>query len=413
MENQEITTQISPSIEKGPIDSAAMDFLISDDAISSQQLNASDIISQAKGIRDGGVNAANAQRRAQGAGIENTFNTQIGNLNRNASDSRRAFAQGSSMGTSTAQYKVISDTINQNLKELYSARSAAELNADANQLSQINLMEVQYLQQKQQATSNLFSRMMDIAGIRQQQSSFQLQQRQQRFNEKETIGGIALQFGLEVQDGDDIDSIIGRAAPVVQDQIQRIKDNDTLDMEQKRANIKNTELQYEQIKASIATQRAQSREIAARINSQKSFSNLPESLIVDAAKNGTSPFELIKLGANPEFVTKGLFLKDAPLAMEDIRAELDDGGRGEEQIALAISEEYPNITQEKAALMVFKELQDRQKSTSSSKPNNLPAMFNSAVDSINKSQEDLYKFITGKAPKDIGSLKDGTFNFGR
>ena len=256
MENEPIeTTQETTS---GPVESAALNLMLSDEAVTSEQDNFTDIINRAQGVQESGRAAATANLAAQNQSIDNSFGRAERELQRDAGNARAAFAQGSAMGTSTAQFKLLDDTINKNLNDIKSRKEEARLNADSAYLQQLNLLEVQYLEQKQQAGQVMFNNLMQIAGLGQSQSQFnksfglqarqvELQEQAQQFQQEQALNSVALEFGLELQPGETMESIINRATPIVQ--------------EMRGLEKQQAELSLEQMRSSIATQRAQRAQI--------------------------------------------------------------------------------------------------------------------------------------------------------
>lgn len=246
MENQPIET--TEQTTQTPVESAALNLMLSDEAVTSEQDNFRDIVNRASGVKDTGIDAAEAARKSQLASIEGTFGREQRNLERNARDARTAFAQGSSMGTSTAQFKLLNDTINQNLGDIKARKEEARLNSDSNYLAQLNQLEADYLLQKQNASQAMFNNIMQIAGLGQQATQFnkqfglqarqmELQEQAQQFEQKQALNSVALEFGLEVGEGETMESIINRATPLVQEMRGLEKQRAELSLQQMRTSI--------------------------------------------------------------------------------------------------------------------------------------------------------------------------------
>ena len=111
-----------------------------------------------------------------------------------ANEARRGFA------TNTGILKQIYQDTDKNLKDLEGASKIAEL----------QLKEMEF---KQEAAQRAYSNMLSMANFGLSAKQEARQQRAQTFQEKQALGAIALQYGLKVEAGDDIDSMLNKAAP--------------------------------------------------------------------------------------------------------------------------------------------------------------------------------------------------------
>lgn len=351
MENQPIET--TEQTTQAPVESAALDLMLSDEAVTSEQDNFRDIVNRASGVKESGIDAAESARKSQLASIEGTFGREQRNLERNARDARTAFAQGSSMGTSTAQFKLLNDTINQNLGDIKARKEEARLNADSNYLAQLNQLEVEYLAQKQNASQVMFSNLMQIAGLGQAESQFSKQfglQRQQfeqqkqaqQFQQEQAIGSIALQFGLDMQEGETLDSIIDRAAPIV--------------TEQRGMDRKEQELRLQQIRASINQANASAAQIrTAAARDQKVSGMSPEELKQAVQLGLVSPDEAFKTADSTEQRNAVISAQREglnALAGQSIAQYAQDSSMSRQDIIDTVMAENPGLLSTEVAAMV-------------------------------------------------------------
>lgn len=340
MENAKIETT-----EKTPVQSAALDLMMSDEAVSSQQQNVTDIVNRAESVRDTGIAAAGGARDAQMAGIEGSFGREERTLGLNITQAKRAFAQGSSMGTSTAQFKLLNDTITKNLGDLKSRKEEARLNADSDYLAQINSLEMGYLEQQQAATQQAFNNILGIAGLNQQSQQIMLQERAQDFAQKKAVGDIALQFGLNVEDGDTLESLLNKAAPIVQGDRAQATEEQALRMDQIRQAIKTAQAQEQ-------SNRAQAASVRQAMSENKRLEDMDQDALATLVAQGMiDPTKAISLGASPTKLLAADKSYSADLATQDIQ-QLAAEGSSKEDIIDTVKAGNPNLSRAEIAALV-------------------------------------------------------------
>jgi hypothetical protein len=287
----------------------ALSFLTSDRAVSSQQTNMKDIVSRAEKLTGATRDAAEAGRTAALTSADNVFGNDMRSMQTQSDNAYTAFAQSSQMGTSTAQYKLLNDTVQKNMNDIRGRMVEAQQTADYNYYTRLQEAELNEIKIRQDATQQQFQNLLGLAGIQQQKDSFLLQQKAQDFSQKQAIGSIALQFGLDVQEGDTLDSIIGRAAPLATEERQ---------------------LELDQIRTQIAAQKASMARASAAVGAAKAGNGtidsdiLPQDLFEAVRGGSVSLTDAYKTAKTPEQVAavqKG----EEQLYKESISTQFESG----------------------------------------------------------------------------------------
>lgn len=249
MENEQPTNITS---QRTPVQNAALNYALSDEMLSSNIASTNDIIARAEARQASGIQAAEAGRIAGQTRIENDAFFRQEDMLRDAGANRLAMRESRGMATSVAQFQVFDETVNAQIRDINRVKQEALANNDALYYQQLSNLELETLQMRMQATQQSFQNILGLAGLGLQQQDFGLRLRGQEFQEEQAIGNIALEFGLEVQPGDTIDSIVSRAAPLASESRQ---------------------LQLDQIRAQIAHTKAQSAELARAARDRNSLNN--------------------------------------------------------------------------------------------------------------------------------------------
>lgn len=309
----------------------ALDILTSEEAVTSQQEQVSELIEDARGVTERGVTAAEAAREAAVLQTEETFDRAIERAESGAISTRRSFAQASAFGTSTAQFKLMNDTVNDNLNDLNKRKNAALASADTSLAQEIARLEANELLFRTNANQQFFQNMLGLAGVQQNQQAFDLSQRAQEFSEGQSIGSIALEFGLDVREGETIDSIIGRAQPFAS---------------------KERKLRLDQMQASLNTQRLQAQEIQTKISNRESLKGMGIDAIAKfAIQTGADPLALVlDHGVDAVKLDTAIVKQKRVLAAEDVALAIA-GGDDADIIAEDIKNKYDLTTAQVAGLI--------------------------------------------------------------
>jgi hypothetical protein len=117
-------------------------------------------------------------------------------------------------GGATGSYglQIVDREIEKSLRDLEQRKSELVLQGNAAAANEISKLEVQQLQFRQQAQQQTFSNLLQLGGIGLQYRSQTLAEQAQGFQERSAMAGIALEYGLTIQPGETIDSLITRAS---------------------------------------------------------------------------------------------------------------------------------------------------------------------------------------------------------
>lgn len=195
----------------------------------------------------------------------------------------------SGFGTVMAGLRRVVETTDKELKDLDMRKEEMLLAGEADAASQISQLQVKQLEMKQNAMQQAFNNLLAVSSFGMQAyqfekgqaesnrqfnlsyelegEKFQLQKDQQSFTEKQAMSGIALEFGLDVQPGDTIDTIVDRAAA-------------TGFMDEKRA------LELEQMRSSIKSSNAQAARALQQIEQDESFDDVSAGILANALIKG-------------------------------------------------------------------------------------------------------------------------------
>lgn len=153
-------------------------------------------------------------------------------------DSRSGFA------TNMVALRNLVDLTDKNLNDLEQRKQELILQNNAQAAAQIAGLEFQALQYKQQATQQVFSNLLSFGQFALSVQQEQRLQSAQDFAERSAIADIALQYGLTVNEGDTLDTIVTRAMPIASEQQK-------LQLEKLRADIAYTNTQISNIKSGV------------------------------------------------------------------------------------------------------------------------------------------------------------------
>lgn len=163
----------------------------------------------------GAISGIEKSREASAQRIESAFDRQIGEaegVGERALTSSREAQRG--YATNTAALRQIREDTDKQVKDLEQRKQELILAGEAESASKIADLQFQALQFRQQAQQQVFSNILGMGqfGIQAQQE--QRLARQQEFSEKQAVGNIALEFGLDVREGESLEGVIQRAAPL-------------------------------------------------------------------------------------------------------------------------------------------------------------------------------------------------------
>lgn len=193
-------------------------------------LDQADIVSSGQtGLEEkisGVVSGIEKGREVGAARTEATFGRQIEERRElgaaqitTAREAQRGF------GVNTAQLKQLQQDTEKSLKDLEERRNLALQEGDQAASQQIRELELSALQFQQKAEQQTFQNTLATAGFQLQQrteqrlteqfqSNLAFQKQTQDFKKRETIAGIAAEFGVEIDEGETLESIVNKAAPI-------------------------------------------------------------------------------------------------------------------------------------------------------------------------------------------------------
>lgn len=122
------------------------------------------------------------------------------------------------------------------IKDLDQRKNELILAGDAAAAGKIADLQVQKLSFEQEAAQRTFSNLLSIGGFALNVKSNQLAEKAQTFQESQAKSAIALQYGLKMEPGDTLDSLVTKAMPLASEE-QKLK------LEQLRANIRESNAQ--------------------------------------------------------------------------------------------------------------------------------------------------------------------------
>lgn len=240
--------------------------------ISSQGSNIDQSINKAK---EGVERATQASSRA----IASQYDREIGyareGIDRNFQSARAAGVGGMQ---NMAAFRELTSTSDKQLNDLAQRKQELILQNDAIGAQKIADLELQALDYKQKATQQVFNNLLGISGVVQQSEQFKLQQRVQSFQEEQTKGSIALQYGVEALPGESLDQLITRVSPLASADRQ---------------------LELREIRARINAQEAQTAEIARKVKAGSNLEGLSdESIALGITRGMIDPSDLGYISSN-------------------------------------------------------------------------------------------------------------------
>jgi len=171
--------------------------------------------SSAKGIQEAGASRIGLEAEEQAETIKETGTQTL----TSAKEAQRGF------GTNTAALKAIQDSTQKQLADLDKRKDQALLENNtvfADKISNLQLKAIEFQQQAEQQT---FSNILAVGGFELQQqtqerlnqqflSNLEYQKQTQSFKEKQTIAGIAAEYGLTMDENETLESIVNKVKPM-------------------------------------------------------------------------------------------------------------------------------------------------------------------------------------------------------
>jgi len=194
------------------------------DTVRNQLTQQSGIVSSSdKTIQDqitAAISSIQGGAKDSAAAIEKTYNakeayqaTQNANTLSATQEAQRGFA------TNTALLQQIKDAGSKSINDLEQQKQSLILSGNAQAAQKIADLQVQEATMMVQNRQNVFNNLVALAGVGTQQQNVEISRQQLGIQQQQAdrdlqskMGSIALQYGVKVQAGDDISSVVNRAA---------------------------------------------------------------------------------------------------------------------------------------------------------------------------------------------------------
>lgn len=210
------------------------------DMISSNNTGMEDKINKAiSGVQTAGAASASGikadytAQEAQAAKVGETTMTST-------SEASRGYAVNSGL------IKNIQDTTTKNINDLEVKKQQALSIGDAATASKVADLQMQGLTFQQNATQQAFSNLLSTAGFMLQKQSADQAAKNQTFQESQAMSQISLQYGIKLNPGDTLDTVVNRAMPFAS-QAQK------LSLQKAAADLRNTNAQTQKLLADAAS----------------------------------------------------------------------------------------------------------------------------------------------------------------
>lgn len=217
--------------------------------VTSRLLEQSDLISS----EDTGIEEALGEAReqitiGQEAGakrIESVFGREITGVREAGARRLTSFQEAQrGFGVNRAALQQIREATERSVGDLETRREEAILAGESAAAGQMSVLIIKELEFEQQARQQAFTNLLSIGGFGLQQQVGERAERQLNFVEEQAKSSIALEFGVEINEGDSITDIINRAKPNAD--VKRLKELDLLS-----AQINNMNIQAERARVEI------------------------------------------------------------------------------------------------------------------------------------------------------------------
>lgn len=190
------------------------------DAAANRLLETSGIISSAdtalekkiEGIKTG----IEAGAEATAARTESIFGREEAGLGERRAELRDILStsgRGIGAATMVKRLEKFDKDTETSLKDLAQRKSEALAIGDASTAQQLTQLELSSLQFQQEARQRTFQNLLATSQFGLSAKAEARQERVQSFAERSSLAGIGLEFGIEIKEGDTLDSIVSRAAP--------------------------------------------------------------------------------------------------------------------------------------------------------------------------------------------------------
>lgn len=163
----------------------------------------------------GSINDLTAANTSNRQGIEADYTRQKNDASQTGQSNMTSEMEARrGMATNTGIIQNIQDNTNKQLTQLDLAEKSAVTKGDMDTASKIADLRVQQLTFQQQATQTAFQNQLSIYSAINTAKTTADNEQKQSFDEQSSMSSIALQFGIKLQPGDTLQSVVSRAAPI-------------------------------------------------------------------------------------------------------------------------------------------------------------------------------------------------------
>lgn len=244
------------------------------------------VSSSATGIEESigrAMGAVKTGTEAESARIESVFDREIDFARGQAQSQITTSLEGrAGFGTQIVALRNLVESTDKQLNDLEQRKQELILQNNAAGAAKISELEMQALQYRQQAQQQVFDNLLSVSAFGLSAEQFREGQRQfgeemafkrqtQSFAERQAMGSVALEFGIDIQEGDDIDSVVNRAVGTGQ-------------ISERRA------LELEKIRADIANSKAQAARAMRADASEQPFDETTTEILANAFRQGQTDF---------------------------------------------------------------------------------------------------------------------------
>lgn len=210
----------APSASPTPAAPSASDSFLS--ALQSKLMSQSDVVSSQDSNIEAAIGSAiqglQQSRESSGQAIESGFNRAIDYARTDQANTLTQQQEGQrGYATNVAALRQLVDSTDRQINDLESRKQEALLSNDAATAAKISELQLKSLEFKQESEQRVFSNLLSIGNFALQGAQQAEQKRQfnvtQSFQERAALSSIALTYGVRLEEGDTIDTVVARAAP--------------------------------------------------------------------------------------------------------------------------------------------------------------------------------------------------------
>lgn len=221
-------------------------------ALQSKVMGDSGMVSSAQSNIDKSISAAisgiEKGKAATSERLESQFGREIAFTEESLKQERESLRERGSFGQATAALQQLDAKNEKTLRDLDQRKKELILLGESEAANQISQLQIQQLQFKQQAEQQAFANMFNVGQLeiqakaedrldKQFNQTYTLQKKQFEFTQRGKIADIATQYGLDINPGETLESIVTRAKPFASAEQKARLDAITKKVEEDASNI--------------------------------------------------------------------------------------------------------------------------------------------------------------------------------